>query len=84
MKSLAHLPSLVWILLVALTLAAFIVAETAGATHFRVVAILAITGLKAMLVLDRYMEVRLAAMHWNILYIGWISVVVLLFGVGFI
>jgi hypothetical protein len=71
-------PLRVWLVLIALTGASFLVAEELNERTIAIAAIFVVAALKAELVIDHYMEARRAERHWIVLYLGWVAGVTLL------
>lgn len=71
-------PSRIWLVLIALTAASFLVAEQLHVRLLALGAIFVIAALKAELVIDHYMEARRAERHWIVMYMGWVAGVTLL------
>lgn len=69
--------------LIVLTLTSAVISERSGAVRPAVVAIFAIAAIKAVLVLDNFMEAPHAERHWLWLYRLWIAVVTILLTVTF-
>jgi hypothetical protein len=72
------LPMRVWLLLLVLTGASFLLAEQLAIRTVAIVAIFLIAALKAEFVIEHYMEARLAERHWLVMYFAWITAVTLL------
>lgn len=77
-------PFRVWVLLVVLTFASLAVAEQITLRAIAQFGIFAIAAIKGQLVIEHYMEARLAERHWQIMYSIWILVVTLLLTWGHI
>jgi heme/copper-type cytochrome/quinol oxidase subunit 4 len=69
--------------LIVLTLTSALISERGGLVRPAVVAIFAIAAIKAVLVLDNFMEAPHAERHWLWLYRLWIAAVTILLTVAF-
>jgi hypothetical protein len=80
-------PTPLWMAWLVLTLLSLASARVGGAdtfNQFAIVALFAIAGLKAVLVLEVFMEASLAERHWHWLYRAWIAVVTMILMAGFV
>ena len=72
------LPMRIWLALLALTGASFLLAEQLTMRTVAIVAIFLIAALKAEFIVEHYMEARRAERHWLPMYFAWITAVTLL------
>jgi heme/copper-type cytochrome/quinol oxidase subunit 4 len=72
----------VWFLLIVLTLISLLVAEELDWRTVSITGIFAIAAIKAELIIDHFMEARLADRHWLIMYLIWVLAVTALLTVG--
>ena len=77
-------PFRIWLILLVMTGLSLLFAERIGIRTVAVVGMFVIAGIKAGLVMDHYMELRLAGQQWLILYSIWTVVVTGMLIVGHI
>lgn len=77
-------PTLIWAVLIALTIISIFSAERLDDFNLAMIAIFGIAMVKTYLVMIYYMEVLHAARHWKIIYLGWTIAATLLMILGHI
>jgi heme/copper-type cytochrome/quinol oxidase subunit 4 len=82
MNGLSWSPLRVWLLLVGLTLLSLLVAEELGLRTASIVVIFLIAAFKAELIIEHFMEARLAERHWLIMYLIWVLTVTFVLTIG--